>query len=93
MKVKKFSGVQSFEFVFRLFHYYSLFCEMFKGWQSYLRQNCVHQNDFKAKKSLYKNWVCEFFFIFSISDISSLLNYFALGRYILSKTLMFNFWC
>ena len=29
------------------------------------------------------------FFIFSISAISSLLNYFALGRYILSKTLMF----
>ena len=82
MKVKKFSGVQSLN----LYSDFSITIPFFvkcskDGKVIYVRIASIKMTS-KKKKSLLElgTWV---------SAISSLLNYFALGRYILSKTLMF----
>ena len=82
MKVKKFSGVQSLN----LYSDFSITIPFFvkcskDGKVIYVRIASIKITS-KQKK------VCTRIFIFSKSAISSLLNYFALGRYILSKTLM-----
>ena len=78
-----------FEFVFRLFHYFiPFFVKCSKdGKVVYVRIASIKMTSKQIK--VCTRIGCVGFFLFSMSAISSLLNYFALGRYILSKTLMF----